>query len=241
MNEFVERLIADRPVFHTADTDGSWTANPSTLRMIARHLSPGHRTVEVGCGASTVVFLAMGADHTAISPNPAEHARIRAYCERIGLDHSAATFVEGRSDQVLPTLAPEQSVDAAFIDGDHSFPYPIVDWHYMNMYLRAGGLLVADDIRAAAVGVIVRNMLENPNWEMLEVADRDAAAFRKLGHQLTFEHFLQDPFNRAPDYSFLGPAGARRQRALDRIGQVKQSIADRLRPARDRADRGPRP
>jgi precorrin-6B methylase 2 len=239
MSEFVERVIADRPVFHTADTDGSWAANPNTLRMLARHVRPGGRTVEVGCGASTVVFAAIGGQHTAISPDPDEHGRIRAYCERVGLDHGSVTFVEARSDQVLPTLAPEQSVDAVFIDGDHSFPYPIVDWHYLNMCLRVGGLLVADDIRAAAVGVIIRNMLDNPNWEMLEVADRDAAAFRKLGHQLTFEHFLQDPFNRLPDYSFLGEKGARRQRALDRVGAIRDAIVSRVRPARGREPREP--
>jgi predicted O-methyltransferase YrrM len=235
--EVIEIMVADRPIFHTRDTDGSWTADTSTLRMLARHLEVGDRTLEVGCGASTVVFAAAGASHTAISPDSREHVRVREYCERLGVDHAAVTFVAGYSDLVLPGLDLDRPLDVAFIDGDHSFPYPVIDWHYINRHLAVGGILLVDDLHAASTGVISRNMLGNPNWDLLEVVGLQAGAFRKLGHQLTFDLWLNDPFNRVPDYSFLGRGGALRQHARDRFAELKGRVATRL-PAVARAYRG---
>jgi len=197
--DVVERLVADRPLFHTADTTGSWLAQPSVLRALARHLSPGDRTLEVGCGASTVVFTAMGGEHTAISVDAAEHDRVREYLDRLQVDHSSLNLIEGMSDRVLPTIA--DTLDVALIDGDHTFPYPAVDWHYVNRMLRVGGVLMMDDVQAKATGVVCESMSMSPNWELLEVIDSQAAAFRKLADG--YIDWQEDPFSSSPAYWFI--------------------------------------
>jgi predicted O-methyltransferase YrrM len=230
LEQALGRLIADRPTFHTGDVEGTWTVLPDTLRMIARHAQSADRTLETGCGASTVVFAASGSAHTAVSPDPAEHRRIRDYCDRIGVDHTRVELVEGYSDLFLPALDESVQFDVAMIDADHSFPYPVVDWHYVNRHLRTGGILVADDMLAPAVAVFVRNMLVSPNWEMLETADGRAGAFRKLNHQLTYDHYRNDPFNRGfPDYSFLGAVRGRLVSAAGRGRVVAGGARRRLR------------
>jgi predicted O-methyltransferase YrrM len=238
-DRIVEQLLAERPIFHAADTAWSWPAKPNVLRTLASQVSPGDRTLEVGCGASSVVFVAMGAEHTAISPDPWEHGKVREYCDRLGLDHSSLKLIDGYSDQVLPNLDPGAGLDVAFIDGDHSFPYPAVDWHYVNRMLRVGGLLLLDDVQSAAVGVVCRSMLASPNWECLEIIDRQAAAFRKLADG--YLDWQEDPFSRSPDYWFLGAWGARRQETRDRTGAVIERIETRfpaLRRLRRRLRRG---
>jgi hypothetical protein len=233
VERLVERLIVEGPTFHTADTDRTWTALPNTLRMIARHLNAGEVTLETGCGASTVVFAAAGTTHTAISPDSSEHERVLEYCERLEIDHSSLTFIDGYSDLVLPTLELPRALDAALIDADHSFPYPVIDWHYINRKLRVGGLLFADDLTVPAVGVVSKNMLSNPNWEAVEFADERAGTFRKVGHQLTFEHYRTDPFNKDfPDYSFLGSREALKHRAVFRLNGLKSKLAESFPPAR---------
>jgi predicted O-methyltransferase YrrM len=55
-------------------------------------------------------------------------------------------FLEERSEYALPRLA-EQGlvVDAAFIDGWHSFDQVAVDFYYVHRMLRVGGVAMLDD------------------------------------------------------------------------------------------------
>lgn len=120
----VQQLLIDRPSFHLGGS-AHWVSLPETLHALRASTKPGDVTLETGVGASTVVFAAAGASHTAISPDPQEHDLVREYCKRIGIDDSPLTFVAGFSEDVLPSLlSRERTLDVAFIDGAHSFPLP---------------------------------------------------------------------------------------------------------------------
>lgn len=229
----VSRLRQDAPIFHSGDVDHSWSALPATLDLLARLVEKGQRTLEIGCGASTVIFAAASTTHTAVSPDPDEHERIRDYCRRIGLDDTGVEFLVGTSDEVLPTLDSSLWLDVAFIDGDHSFPHPILDWHYVNRHLKVGGVVLADDLPTPAVGAIGQYMIASPNWSLLGSADRRAAAFRKLAHKTAYYEFMEDPFNRAPPYyEFLGRREALRLGILHRANRAKARAGARYPRAR---------
>jgi hypothetical protein len=201
-SDAVRLLVDERPSFHLGGAV-VWNALPETLGLIAANVRPGDRTVETGSGASTVVFAAAGARHTAVSPAGEEHGRIRAWCVDHGIADTTLDFVVGTSDRVLPTLAGE-ALDAAFIDGKHSFPHPVVDWHYITCGLRVGGVLVVDDLPIPAVAPVVRHMLADPCWELIEVADNRAGAFRKVGEPEAHDDWEAQAFNAGyPDYAFL--------------------------------------
>lgn len=172
--------------------------------MISRHVRRGSRTLETGCGASTVVFAAAGARHTAISPSSGEHERIRAYCSETGIDDSELSFIESSSDRVLPSLAPDDPLDVAFIDGAHSFPFPVIDWHYVTRRLRTGGILIMDDVNIPAVAVAYTAMrTDRGAWRLLSTADDRAAAFEKLRECPEGDNWKAQSFNSSyPDYSF---------------------------------------
>jgi hypothetical protein len=73
--DIVDRLLRDCPMFHSSGTK-RWDAVPGTLRAIRQLVRDGDRTLETGCGASTVIFAAaQGAHHTAISPDAEERFR----------------------------------------------------------------------------------------------------------------------------------------------------------------------
>lgn len=201
--DVVQRLMTDKPAFHL-NGEARWDALPGTLRWIHDSVRTGHATIETGVGASTVVFAAAGAKHTAISPAPAEHERVREYCEAIGVDHSQVTFVDGLSDDVLPVmLGKSRTLDVAFIDGAHSFPYPEVDWYYITRSLKVGGKLMLDDIPIPAVAPVFRHMQLEPNWHLEGIFDDRTAAFTLLAPPAP-EDWSGQPFNKHyPDLSFI--------------------------------------
>lgn len=101
--DIIEALERDQPMFHWGGTR-RWDTAPETLRQIRNRVKEGMRTLETGCGASTVVFAAAGAHHTVISPTREEQQRVRDYLEAKSIDASRVSFVVGFSDDVLPGL-----------------------------------------------------------------------------------------------------------------------------------------
>ena len=225
--DVVATLESDRPRFHQQGT-AEWNSLPETLRLIQRSIPVGGGcTLETGCGASTVVFAASGSRHTAISPDPDEHRRVREYCDHIGVDHSRLTLIVGLSDEVLPSLSAERTLDVAFLDGAHSFPYPEIDWYYVTRMLKIGGQLVFDDVPIPAVAPLFRHMKLEPNWRLDAILDDRAAAFSLLAAPRP-EEWSGQPFNRKyPDYSFAPLPLRSRLLAAHRLAQFKSHLAAR--------------
>ncbi|NVP56829.1 class I SAM-dependent methyltransferase [Mycoplana rhizolycopersici] len=221
----VEKLLQDRPSFHMGG-DARWDCTVGMLRYIRDKVKPTDRTLEVGCGVSTVVFASIGCDHTVLSPDPREHERVLAYCDANGIDRSRLKFAVGFSDDVLPDLCKDRSLDVAFIDGAHHFPYPLVDWHYVTRALKVGGCLLLDDIPIPAVSVAYRFMRTDPAWRLEEVLDSRAAVFTLLtepGQQ----DWTEQAFCRRMDYSFAPMPTRVALQVGDEVRRVRKSVGRR--------------
>lgn len=223
----VQQLLSDKPTFHMGG-EARWDALPGTLNAISKSVEHGYSTLETGVGASTVVFAACGASHTAISPDPAEHQRVRDYCHRIGVDTSQISFVVGLSDDVLPALlGRDRSLDSAFIDGAHSFPYPEVDWYYITRSLKVGGTLLLDDVPIPAVSDLFRHMSLEPNWRLDGIFDDRAARFTLLAPPAP-ENWVDQPYNRRyPDFGFADPGRRLRMSTGHRIALARHQLGQR--------------
>jgi Methyltransferase domain len=223
-NDIIERLKTDKPMFHGGGTR-QWNALPEALREIQRAVRSGMRTLETGCGASTVIFAAQGARHTVISPTVDEHERVKAYLGTVGIDHSHLNFVAGFSDEVLPQICRERIYDYVFIDGAHSFPYPAVDWHYARKALKIGGQILLDDVPIRAVSCVYRYMITDSSWRLENVLDNRATVFRLVSEPAPEDHTLQ-AYNRFPDFAFASlpkkaylTAASEAKRLRGRLGQ----------------------
>lgn len=225
----LDRLVADTPAFHhDGEREQVWSARRETLAYIAGTVKPEHRTLETGSGASTVIFAACGSVHTAISPVAREHRTIERWCAEQGISTERVTFVEGYAEEVLPGWYPETPLDFAFVDGKHSFPYPILDWHYICNSLDVGGVLLLDDVRAAAVELLCRFMLADTDcWQLEAALDGEAAAFRRLVEAPPGDAWQQQTLAPVDELRrCLGTAPPERRSALQRL---------RGRPSRDGA------
>jgi len=137
-------------------------------------------TLETGSGASTVMFAAKGASHTAISPVPDEHERISRYCDQHGISRERLRFIAESSHTALAGTWQPEPLDLLLIDGAHSFPFPVLDWFFAAPHLKVGGRVLVDDAYQPAVNVLVRYLREHSAWELEEVLGHRTPCFRKL-------------------------------------------------------------
>lgn len=197
----IDRLETDRPAFH-GHGQMRWDVSRGTLEAIARLVEPSFRTLEVGLGASTVVFAAASRAHTAVSIAPHEYERVVEFCATLGLDIGHVEYLQGPSDRVLPGLG--GCYDVVLLDGAHAFPFPIVDFHHASRLLEVGGLLILDDLPIPSVQVLYRYLMTDASWSLIEIVDNRAAVFRLVAPIPAGDPWQEQVYNRTyPDYSFL--------------------------------------
>jgi hypothetical protein len=208
----------------------------AVLDWLEDHLDAGMTTLETGAGASTVLFAAAGCSHTAISPDPAEHERIRAYCETHGVDVSGVTFIAESSATALTGTWEPEPLDLVLVDGAHAFPYPMIDWFYVHEHLKVGGLMLVDDAQLPSVNMLVRYLRESPSWRQEAVVGYRTPLFRRLDDKPVpvAPDWTSGRFDRRPKFDYLPPARRlvtwTRNRLIDRgplLGLVRRRAARR--------------
>ena len=132
----------------------SLAANEDISRQITAFVKPQARTLETGCGITTVAFAMCGCQHLCVTPSADEAERVTAFCREHGIDPGSIKFAIGSSAESLPALVTAGPLDMVFIDGAHRFPYPVIDFHYTECRLRVGGFMVVDDVRIPSVRVL---------------------------------------------------------------------------------------
>ena len=106
----LQEILESPPLVH--DYGGrlvSWPLPAEVQHFISRRVDPNSRTLETGAGASTVLFAALGATHTCISPDRDEVGRIREYCRQRGVSLAKVEFHIDRSDRELMRSAAQRS------------------------------------------------------------------------------------------------------------------------------------
>lgn len=205
----VREFVADAPRVHRPgyrtdfdDTAGRWSfdspeyqtyiTSVSCYELIARHVGAGSVTMETGLGLSTIVFAALGCEHTTMFLDPGEEAPLRAWATEREIDLSGVDFVVGPSDVSLREMG-DAPIDLFFIDGGHGYPLPQLDWFYGASRLREGGVLVLDDLQLWAPRQLDRFLGLDPRWERL-AGDRKWSAFRRRSSGPVAEDFDTQPF-----------------------------------------------
>jgi predicted O-methyltransferase YrrM len=196
----IDRLLSDPPRVHAMDFSaapviGVWSTDRDCYELLAEWTHPGSRTLETGSGLSTVLFAALGAIHTCVTPSPEEAERILEYCAGHAIDTARLHFALDRSDAVLPALT--EQIDVVLIDGNHGHPAPTLDWYYGGGLLVDGGLLVLDDTQLPAVAQVVRFLDGDPRWALVQRSAK-WAAWRRIGTGPLVQDWYEQPWFQAP-------------------------------------------
>ncbi len=207
------RLAQDRPLFHyleeasaqqvaaalTGVTAGecSWAVGPPILQWIGEHLSGDMVTMETGAGYTTVVFAVLAKHHYCCTFMQREADKIRAYLEQLGVPDDRVTFCIGSTEQTLPRLEIEAPIDFAYIDGCHGYPFPALDWHYIDKFLRVGGIIGLDNAELRPVREHCEFLEENGTYRLAEAVTHGCFVrfYTKLADQN--REWVFQPYSRA--------------------------------------------
>ena len=207
------RLAKDKPLFHWVGEEGarqatlagytveagdvSWAVTPGVLRWIADHLTAETRSIETGGGYTTVVFAALAGHHHCCTYAPSEEERIRAYLDRIGVPQHKVTFSLGSTDATLPALPEASRFDFAYIDGCHGYPFPAMDWHYIDRHLDVGGIVGMDNVELRPVREHCDFLEENGTYRLRAKVEEGyfVRFYEKLADQN--REWIDQPYSRA--------------------------------------------
>jgi hypothetical protein len=160
---------------------GTFTTDRSCYEFLAESVGSGSVTLETGLGLSTLIFALSGCDHTAMFLDSFEEDRVRGWATGHGIDLGSVRFVVGPSDASL-RAAEQTPIDLFLIDGGHGYPLPQLDWFYGASRLRAGGVLVIDDLQLWAPSQLNIFLDLDPRWERADETKhhRKWSAYRRL-------------------------------------------------------------
>jgi predicted O-methyltransferase YrrM len=165
----------------------TWGISREVADLLHQTATAQSITLETGSGRSTLVLLHTGvARHIAIQPSADEFAAIREFCDANGISTAALDAVVARSQDYLPT-ATLPMLDIILIDGAHAFPYPFLDWHFTASALKAGGLLIVDDVQIATGAILADFLDAERGWSRVARNSR-FAAFRRGTASLVPSH-----------------------------------------------------
>ena len=206
----VALIATDPPRVHEGAPQGVWAAAQDCLEFIASSVGPGTRSLETGCGATTIVFAAAGAHHAAVFLDESEGLAVQSWCQTHDISTEDVSFHPGSSSVTLPTLE-IGDLDLVMVDGCHGFPFPQLDWYYAASHLVDGGILIVDDTHLAAPYELRRYLEHDPRWERIRVGSQ-WVAFRRQGSGSLDEEWTSQRFHQP--LVLRGHAARRRARGV---------------------------
>lgn len=137
--------------------------------------------------------------------------------ERAGLS-AFVRLIEQPSQLALPRLVAEGvRVRFALIDGWHTFDHTLVDFFYADQLLESGGVVVFDDVGYPAIHAVVRFVLANRDYELLEALPMDESTPRPSRLRRRVKRALRPLARTDRDPS---PRNERRFRAIEDVFAV---------------------
>jgi len=169
--EIIERLIRDQPkLSFVSESDValkeeytkkygfqesvgpiSWAVHPDILRLFPGYVGSRSLTLETGSGHTTIALGALSRHHICISPDKAGIQLATRYMDTVGIPRDKVTFIEESSELALPSLSLEGKLDFGYVDGCHGYPFPALDWHFIDLHLKVGGHIAFDNVELPSV------------------------------------------------------------------------------------------
>jgi hypothetical protein len=198
VSEVLEQILQVQPVLH-----GAGTVSRDALTAIAGHA--GNRTVrrsvETGCGATTLLLSHLSEHHTVFALDlGGSVANVR---RSPLLRQDVVSFVEGPSQQTLPQHRFDDKLQLVVIDGPHAYPFPDLEYYFLYPHLATGALLVLDDIQIPSIHNLFQFLRSDKMFRLDEVVRStafftrtDAPTFDPLGDGWRDQQYNSHPLQR---------------------------------------------
>jgi len=187
--QLINRLLADNPSLYVFSDDDLKRCD-AALREVGIEMKPGllnmappvphvfryflekvqkdHYTLETGAGQTTIALAALAKHHTCVTKDERPVPLIKEYMAKAGIPEERVTFVLDSSDKALPGLRLANKLDFVYIDGCHGYPFPSLDWHFIDEHLNVGGIAGFDNTEIIAVGDHCRFLDQDKSYELID-------------------------------------------------------------------------
>ncbi len=169
LQEVLREIVRVQTVLH-----GAGTMSNDALRAVARHASGRkvRRSVETGCGATTLLLSHLSANHTVFALDLG--GSVTNVRRSPLLRQHSVSFVEGPTQRTLAQHRFCDMLQVAVIDGPHAYPFPDLEYYFLYPYLETGALLVLDDIHIRSVNNLFRFLRSDEMFHLDEVVQTTA-------------------------------------------------------------------
>lgn len=161
------------------------TVTDATLRLIGECLrdSPPQRSMETGCGRTTVLLSQFSQHHTVFC---VEDSGNRAVADATA-DSGRVHWVFGPSQKTLPIHQFEAPLDFALIDGPHAYPFPDLEYYFIYPHLREGAWLLLDDVHIPTIHNLFSFLKDDAMFRFVKRSG-DTAFFRRTSAAVFSPH-----------------------------------------------------
>ena len=123
------------------------------------------RSVETGCGASTILFSHYAQEHTAYcyDDKAEENSSVNFALGFPGLKNNV-NWVFGPTQRTIFANPLKHDVDIVLIDGPHGYPFPELEYFAFYERLKAGGILIVDDIHIPTINNLYRFLMQDDGF-----------------------------------------------------------------------------
>jgi hypothetical protein len=176
------------------------TVPPEVLLALEELIHHGiDRSVETGCGKTTVLLSHYSRRHTCFAYDDSVHenSSVGFARECPGFDAERVEFAFGPTQKTVPAYEFD-GLDVAVIDGPHGYPFPELEYFYLYPHVNPGGILFLDDINIPTLYRMYTFLLEDPMWSLDRVVAH-TAFFRRTDEPTFYPYgdgFDQQPFNK---------------------------------------------
>lgn len=182
--DVLKKILQIQTVLHAAGTVSS-----DALTALAKHASSRpriRRSVETGCGATSLLLSHLSEHHTVFALDAG--GSVSNVRRSPLLREGVVSFVEGPSQRTLPQHPFKEKLQLAVIDGPHAYPFPDLEYYCLYPHLEAGALLVLDDIHIRSINNLFHFLCSDEMFRLDEVVRAtafftrtEAPAFDPLG------------------------------------------------------------
>ena len=141
----------------------------STLKRLEQVLpSKVNRTLETGCGKSTILFSNISETHLVFSFDDRElgdSSSVLLYENHPLTKMDILSLVPGPTQLTLPKYDAFEEYDIIMLDGPHGSPFLELEYYFTYPHLKRGGYLIIDDIHIPSIGQFADVIKEDRMFE----------------------------------------------------------------------------
>ena len=204
---------------------GSGTVSERVLHEIdkrCREIGRIAHSAETGTGRTTLLFSQLSDHHLVFTKDDeGDGDSLQRVQSSPLLQDGTVEFVIGPTQRTLLSHEFASELDVVYLDGPHAYPFPDLEYWATYPHLRAGGLLIIDDVNIPTIGNMYEVLRADDMYDDLGVVSTTAFLRRTSapGVDPFGEGFRAQGYNQSTRTSHLPP----RARAI--------AVAKKLTPA----------